>query len=211
MQRLKTFLTTTTLYLLLALATAGQAAADGANNDPDNSETVTLRVMEKLQQRGLVDAQQVEAAREQARKTAASQPPESTADSAAALYAIAAEYRLEAILAAITVVALLSTPVLIVGLVSINQHRRRKLLHDNINKMIEKGRELPPELFDHLESRPRHRETGVKYMAVGLGTAISLAIIDDLALGSLGLIPLFLGLAHLLIWKLNQPPAGTAP
>ena len=214
---------------VVSMAVCPQGYGDSAGSAPNGGDEVTVRVLEKLQQRGLVAAEDVEALNRQPAADAERQPgpatappgqvtgtTEGAANTAAASTAAnsAANAIPGAILATVAIVALFSAPVLIVGLVSINNYRRRKLLHDNINKLIEQGRDLPPALLEHFERSPNRRndlEKGVKYIALGLGIGISLALISTLSMGSLGLIPLFMGLAHLLIWKLDQLPTGSAP
>ncbi len=117
----------------------------------------------------------------------------------------------EMLVAILAIVLIFGTPVIIVALVSFNGYRRRKLLHDNVNRLIEQGRDIPPELFDYFEGTSigknglrssLHR--GMMLLAVGLGAFVSLSMLAGVEVGSLGLIPLFMGLAYLITWRLQQ-------
>lgn len=211
MQMSKARLIPAALCLLLALAPYCQSDSDTAGADRDASGEVVSKVLDKLQQRGLIEEEEANALNRELAAAASDDSEYLRADWAGGYAGDNPEVK--AVLAA-AIVALFGTPVLIVGLVSINNYRRRKLLHDNINKLIEQGRDLPPELLKHFENGPDKRndlDKGMKYIALGLGIGISLSILRDVSVGSLGLIPLFLGLAHLLIWKLDQLQANSAP
>lgn len=106
----------------------------------------------------------------------------------------------------ISIIAVFGTPILIVWLVTRNSYRKKQLLMDNINRMVAEGRDIPPELLDAMEGEsPRNmRDRGFTLIAVGLALFIWLTIADGPGMGSLGLIPLFIGIARFLNWKLDN-------
>lgn len=113
----------------------------------------------------------------------------------------------ETLVATLAILLIFGTPVMIVALVSFNGYRRRKLLHDNVNQLITQGKDIPPQLFDYFEGSGNSNNSlknGLVLIATGIGTLISLSILAGLEVGSIGLIPLFLGLAYLLTWKLTE-------
>lgn len=106
----------------------------------------------------------------------------------------------------VAILAVFGTPILIVWLVTRNSYRKKQLLMDNINRMVAEGRDIPPELLDAMEGEsPRQmKDRGFTLIAVGLALFIWLTITAGVDVGSLGLIPLFIGLARFVNWKLDQ-------
>jgi Domain of unknown function (DUF6249) len=107
-------------------------------------------------------------------------------------------------------------PVVIVGIVfywrSVNTRQR----HDTIARLIEKGLPVPPELLipqhDLLAGRGGPRSPLlIAFTLLGLGIGL---IVFFLAKGGdnwgIGAIPLAIGLAQLLAWKLEQPKSTAA-
>ncbi|GAA5524462.1 hypothetical protein Maes01_01019 [Microbulbifer aestuariivivens] len=110
------------------------------------------------------------------------------------------------LIAIVTVLAVFGTPVLIVWLVTRNSYRKKQLLMDNINRLVAEGRDIPPELLDAMEgeSPSRARDRGFTQIAVGLAVFIWLTTAFGVGVGSLGLIPLFIGVARFINWKLDN-------
>ncbi|SDZ85105.1 DUF6249 domain-containing protein [Microbulbifer marinus] len=109
----------------------------------------------------------------------------------------------------ISILAVFGTPILIVWLVTRNSYRKKQLLMDNINRMVAEGRDIPPELLDAMEGEsPRNmKDRGFTLIAVGLAIFIWLTISSGVEVGSLGLIPLFIGVARFVNWKLDNKQA----
>ncbi|MFS1523396.1 DUF6249 domain-containing protein [Microbulbifer sp. 2304DJ12-6] len=112
----------------------------------------------------------------------------------------------------IPIVALLCVfgmPVLIVWLVTHNSYRKKQLLMDNINRMVAEGRDVPPELFDALDgnSPGSPKDRGITLIAIGSAVFICLTALAGIEVGSLGVIPLFIGLARFINWKLDNKQA----
>lgn len=112
----------------------------------------------------------------------------------------------------IAILAVFGTPILIVWLVTRNSYRKKQLLMDNINRMVAEGRDIPPELLDAMEGEsPRNmKDRGFTLIAVGLAVFIWLSISAGPGVGSLGLIPLFIGVARFINWKLDNQNSGQA-
>lgn len=112
----------------------------------------------------------------------------------------------EVIIGILAVTLIFGGPIMVVSIVLYSRYRRRQLLHESMNKLIDSGREIPDNLFNEIEGTNDHDETlrkGMTSTGLGIALAISLSLIFDPKVGSLGLIPLMIGLAHLLIWKVN--------
>ncbi len=84
------------------------------------------------------------------------------------------------------------------------RHRRNRQLHETIARFAEKGLPLPNELFS-TESAPKSRLFGALTLT-GLG--VGLMVLFGAQGGDewgIGAVPLAVGLAQLLAWKLEQP------
>ena len=91
-------------------------------------------------------------------------------------------------------------------------HRNRVSIMDTVQKAIDKGESLTPELLDRLGAavNPRMRDLrrGIVFLALGIaGLLCSLffdlqQVVDGIRAGSV--FPLMLGLGFLLVWKLNR-------
>ncbi|MEX2963126.1 DUF6249 domain-containing protein [Microbulbifer sp. TYP-18] len=119
---------------------------------------------------------------------------------------------MELIPAILGILAVFGTPVLIVWLVTRNSYRKRQLLMDNINRMVVEGRDIPQEMLDSLEgtSPANLRDRGFTLIAVGLALLIWLSIAAGPEVGSLGLIPLFIGAARFINWRFEQQNSSGA-
>jgi hypothetical protein len=120
------------------------------------------------------------------------------------------EIDMDWLIAIVSVLAVFGTPVLIVWLVTRNSYRKKQLLMDNINRMVAEGRDIPPELLDAMEgeSPSKARDRGFTLIAVGLALFIWLTVASGPGVGSLGLIPLFIGVARFINWKLDHRSEG---
>ncbi|QFT55431.1 DUF6249 domain-containing protein [Microbulbifer sp. THAF38] len=100
-------------------------------------------------------------------------------------------------------------PVLIVWLVTRNSYRKKQLVMENINRMVAEGRDVPSEMLDMLEGNTPNNsaDKGFTLIAVGAAVFIWLSAMAGVGVGSLGLIPLFIGLARFINWKLDNKQA----
>lgn len=110
----------------------------------------------------------------------------------------------------VAVLLIFGSPVLIVFIISYNRRRKREMVHGTIDKMIEMGQEVPVEMLDALDKGDGAKPTAQKAyvnIAIGLGAGIALMSLAGADVATLALIPLFIGLAQLLVSKLEKDKA----
>ncbi len=110
-------------------------------------------------------------------------------------------------IAVLAIVLIFGTPVMIVAMVLYAGHRKRRLARDMASQFLASGQPVPPEVWHDLarDSAPRDNlRNGMVMLALGLGVFLCFWLIGSMATAYLGLIPLFIGIALLLIWKLEQ-------
>lgn len=111
----------------------------------------------------------------------------------------------------ISVVVTFGMPVAIVGLILIFKHRRNRLLHETLRTMVEKGVPIPPELISGRGASPatvanaeprgnKDLRSGLILIAVGTGV---LMLRGMGGISRLGLIPLFIGAALIVVWLIG--------
>lgn len=117
----------------------------------------------------------------------------------------------QAVVAIVAIVFTLGMPVIIVSLIMYSSYRRRRLAHDTINQYVSSGKEIPPEIMQNLfkdagtVAAPRtNLHKGTVNTGIGLGMVVGFSAIDVEFLAAIGFIFLLVGLAQLLIWKLEQ-------
>lgn len=91
--------------------------------------------------------------------------------------------------------------------------KRNRMLHETVRMMIEKGQPIPPELLQPQETARRPRSdlrTGLVLVAIGIGLCgLGLSIGSDKAkISGLGLIPILMGVAFLIAWKIEAKRSG---
>lgn len=118
---------------------------------------------------------------------------------------------LQAIVAIVAIVFTLGMPIIIVSLIMYSSYRRRRLAHETITQYVSSGKEIPPEIMQNLfkdagaAQTPRtNLHKGSVNTGIGLGMVVGFSIIDVEFLAAIGFIFLLVGLAQLLIWKLEQ-------
>ena len=109
--------------------------------------------------------------------------------------------RLVSILVPLGFFAMVAT---VVWLVFSARERQRRLTHETIRLMIEKGQPVPPELFlDPKIAKPRNDlRRGVLLIAAGFGIVVFFLAHHDRA-WSLGVIPLLVGVGYIIVWKIQ--------
>ncbi len=93
-----------------------------------------------------------------------------------------------------------------------NSHKRKLRTHDLLEKSIDKGYELTPEMLNGLNQTksPRMLDLRRGIIILGIASATFLfgwIIPDDeatIVFQALSLFPAFIGAGFLLVWKLNQ-------
>lgn len=116
-----------------------------------------------------------------------------------------------AVVASLAIVFTLGMPILIVALILYSGYRRRRLAHETINQFVSSGKEIPPEIMQNLfkdagaAQAPRtNLHKGSVNTGIGLGMVVGFSAIDIEFLAAIGFIFLLVGLAQLLIWKLEK-------
>lgn len=109
----------------------------------------------------------------------------------------------------VAVVAILSTlgmPFIIIGLILFYKHRKRRQRDLLISKFIDAGKDVPVEILQGLDGSHEPQgnfQRGIMLTGIGVGLLLFLGLFLGWDVASVALIPLFIGLARLLIWKLN--------
>lgn len=97
---------------------------------------------------------------------------------------------------------------ILLGVISTNMLRSRKQaqLHQTLRLMIEKGAEIPPELFTPPVPANADLRRGLVLVGVGLSVVLLIGLIEGFAGGewAIGLIPGFIGAAYLITWRFSQ-------
>lgn len=104
-------------------------------------------------------------------------------------------------------------PVMIVAIALYAQHRKRRQRNELIASFVENDREIPESLLEDnaVQSDKSHMSRGLVLTGTGLGIALALGLFLNLKFAAFGAIPLFIGLAHLGIWKLQKGEQPTEP
>ncbi len=84
--------------------------------------------------------------------------------------------------------------------------RKQAQLHQTLRLMIDKGTDIPPELFAPPIAAHSDLRRGLVLVGVGLSLLILIGLVDGFADGSwaVGLIPAFIGAAYLIVWRFSQ-------
>ena len=119
----------------------------------------------------------------------------------------------------VKIIAIVSPFIMVVAIIALAgyfAHRRNKITHETIRAMIDKGVPMTPELVAELRSSRPHgsRSYGSGsgrllpgLVCIGVGTAL---LIAGHAESRGGLIVLFIGLAFLITWVVEQKSSGNA-
>jgi len=113
----------------------------------------------------------------------------------------------EAALGAMAIFFIFGTPIMIIAAALYAGYRKKRLMHETINQYVSSGKDIPEEVLQGLqkEATPRSNlHKGLVMSGIGLGIFACFAVIGSLSAAAFGLIPLFIGLAQLLIWKLEN-------
>jgi len=108
---------------------------------------------------------------------------------------------LVALLAITGMLAGFALPLLLVALILYYKHRRLRMTHETIARLVEKGLPVPPQLLDP----PRRGHAGLRggLVLVALGIALSFYFAGWGPGWSIGLIPGLMGLALLISWRIE--------
>jgi len=108
------------------------------------------------------------------------------------------------------VILLFGGPVAIVALVTWNNRRKREMVHQSIDRIVEHGGNVPTELLDALDkgNGKSALQRGTVNVALGVGLGAALWSISGADVATLALIPFCIGLAQLLVWRMEGGQSG---
>ena len=110
------------------------------------------------------------------------------------------------IVAVVAIVFTIGSPILVVILLLFFSYRKRKQRTALVEKFIDAGKDVPPEVLSVLSGNRDHTDNlhrGLLLSGVGIGFFLFLGLMVDWDVASIALIPLCVGIARLLIWKLD--------
>jgi hypothetical protein len=101
--------------------------------------------------------------------------------------------------------------IIAIWLIYLYREHKEKRNHETIRLMIEKGIEIPPNFsFGEAPETASPLNRGLKLIGIGIGLVIFFLAMDMSGIAGVGAIPLFIGLAYLLIWHLEKDKTGKA-
>jgi len=100
------------------------------------------------------------------------------------------------------IVTAMGTPIILAGLILWYQLRKTRRLHETAIQLAEKGQPVSPEFFLGKQTPQSDLRRGVVLIGLGIGLSACLAQIEQP--WGFGLIPLFMGMGYLLVWKLES-------
>jgi hypothetical protein len=112
------------------------------------------------------------------------------------------------LIAALSILLIFGTPIMLVAAVLYAGHRKRRLARDMASEFLANGQPVPAEVWQGLAGGTSSRSNlhkGMIMLGAGVGIFVCFWLIGSMKAAYLGLIPLFIGIAQLLIWKLEKP------
>jgi len=112
------------------------------------------------------------------------------------------------LIAALSILLIFGTPIMLVAAILYASHRKRRLARDMASEFLASGQPVPAEVWKGLagDTSPRSNlHKGMIMLGAGAGVFVCFWLIGSMKAAYLALIPLFIGIAQLLIWKLEKP------
>lgn len=106
------------------------------------------------------------------------------------------------------------SPVLVIALLLLFSYRKRKQRDALVEKFINAGKDVPPEVlatFNDNAVSGNNLQRGLILSGIGSGLFLFLGMLVGWGVASVALIPLCIGIARLLIWKLSEQQVETQP
>jgi len=107
----------------------------------------------------------------------------------------------------LSIVLIFGTPIMLVAAFLYAAQRKRRLAHDMASQYLANSQPVPPEVWQGLAGNASPRSNlhkGMIMLGVGVGVFLSFWLMGSTKGAYLALIPLFIGIAQLLIWKLEK-------
>jgi len=101
-------------------------------------------------------------------------------------------------------------PPAVVAVPTFLRFRQKRYVQETIRLMVEKGQPIPPELFIEKPAPRSDLRRGIVLCALGVGLIVFLLCVSRHVWG-IGAIPLFLGLGHLVAWRLERGKTTDLP
>ena len=106
------------------------------------------------------------------------------------------------------------SPVLVIGLLLLFSYRKRRQRDALVAKFIDAGKDVPSEVlatFNDNGVSGNNLQRGLILSGIGSGLFLFLGMLVGWGVASVALIPLCIGIARLLIWKLSEQQAEIEP
>ena len=114
----------------------------------------------------------------------------------------------DAIVAIVAISFTLGLPIIVIAIILYYKHRKRRQRDALIEKFINSGKDVPAELLAswelHLDEPNKILHQGIKLVAISLGLYLFLHFFIGADIALIATVPLFLGIARLIIWKISQ-------
>jgi hypothetical protein len=81
--------------------------------------------------------------------------------------------------------------------------RRKRVLYETIKALADKGAAIPPELLVPPRRQVSDLRRGILFITAGASIMVSLLLLHHNAWG-LGVIPLFIGVGYVTVWKIES-------
>ena len=103
------------------------------------------------------------------------------------------------------VILFLGMPIFIVLLVLWFGHKKRRQKMELVNVYLEANKEVPPQVLTSFDvGAASSLRRGLMLTALGVGIVAAFSAFGDADIGALGLIPLFVGVARLIYWYVEE-------
>ena len=110
----------------------------------------------------------------------------------------------EVLIATVAIVLSLGMPIIILLLVLLFSYRRRKQKMELVKTYLDANQEVPEHVLAEFDTgKGSHLSSGLKLLGVGIGLGLALWILTGEEVAALALIPIFIGLARLALWKME--------
>ena len=114
----------------------------------------------------------------------------------------------DAIVAIVAISFTLGLPIIVIAIILYYKHRKRRQRDALMEKFINSGKDVPAELLAswelHLDEPNKILHQGIKLVAISLGLYLFLHVFIGADVALIAAIPLFLGIARLIIWKISE-------
>ena len=103
-------------------------------------------------------------------------------------------------------------PFTIIALILFYKHRKRRQRMELVSKFIDAGKEVPKEILKDvtdIDSTDNSLKKGIRLIGVSTGVLLFLGILVGWGIASVALIPLFIGIARVVSWKLSNSDQTT--